>query len=172
MSEHDTEEHVVSLFPQWRQAVENASDSYTYGDVIPHEWLIDHFGLEKPKHGTDEQFKKYQFDFLEAMEGFKNAMLVEHHMALENVRGRGYRILHPNEQTDFAIRQYKITMAREVRKAANLLHNIEVSMLTPEEQRENINARGKLAAIQSFTRKQLRPSLLGEQTKISGGTNA
>jgi len=146
----------VTLFPQWQQAVEDAAGEFQYGDVITKEWLVEHFGLEQPKRGTAWEFQKFQFELLEAMEGFKERLLVEHKMALENVRGRGYRVLQPSEQTGYSLRQFKIAVAREVRKAADILQNVNASLLTQDEQRENIEARGKLAAIHSFTRKQFR----------------
>jgi hypothetical protein len=150
-----SDEGKVTLFPQWRQAAEDAAEKFTYGDVMPKEWLIEHFGLEPPRRGTAADFQKFQFDLLEAMDGFKEALLIEHKMALENVRGRGYRILQPNEQTAYTMRQFRIAVAREVRKAADLLQNVAADMLTQDEQRQNIDARGKLAAVHSFTRKQL-----------------
>jgi hypothetical protein len=163
----------VTLFPQWRQAAEDAAQAFGYGDVIPKEWLIYHFGLEQPKRGTAWDFQKFQFDLLEAMEGFRETMLVEHKMAMENVRGRGYRILQPNEQTAYSMRQFKIAVAREVRKAADLLQNVAANMLTSDEQKQNIEARQKLAAVHSFTRKQTRvpqiakPSLRRPRSKSS-----
>jgi hypothetical protein len=146
----------VTLFPQWRQAVEDAAEQYTYGDVMTREWLLDRFGLETPKLGTAKDFQKFQLDLLDAMEGFREALLVEHKMALENVRGRGYRILKPNEQTSYTMRQFSRGIAREINKAANILQNIATDLLTQDEQRENIEARGKLAAVHSFSNKTLR----------------
>jgi hypothetical protein len=149
------EEAEVTLYPQWRQAAQDAAELFTYGDVLTKEWLIEHFGLHEPVRGTAVDFQKFQFDLLDSMEGFKETLLVEHKMALENVRGRGYRVLQPNEQTGYTMRQFKMAVAREVRKAANLLQNVAADMLTQDEQRQNIEARGKIAAIHSFARKEI-----------------
>jgi hypothetical protein len=162
------QEPKVTLFPTWRQAAKDAAEQFTYGDMITMDWLHEHFELKPPERGTARQFQAYQFDFLEAIDGFKNTLLGEHKMALQNVRGQGYRIVQPREQTDYGMNQLRTAMQREIRKAAEILHHVDRNLLTDEEWAHNINTRSKIAALASFTQKKVgahKPLLLKGRKK-------
>lgn len=146
----------VTLFPMWKQAVQDAKEQFTYGDMITMDWLNQAFGIKRLERGTAEEFQKQQFDFLAAMDAFRDQLLEEHRMALSNVRGQGYRVLEPKEQTEFAMSEMRRRVRGEIRKAASRLHYVEHTLLSDDERKRNNDAMGKLAALQSFTRKTLR----------------
>lgn len=143
----------VKLDPPWRQAAEDAA-VFGYGDVISFDWLYEHFDIRMPKHGSAEDFKRVNFRFLAAMDGFRAFLLERDNKALANIQGEGYRVVPPGEQTDFAMGQFRKAVRREMRKAAAHLVYIRHDMLTDEESRKNSDARGKLAAFRALTRKQ------------------
>ena len=143
------------LDPPYRQAVEDCVHQFHFGDLIEHEWLRQAFEIDFPEKGTRAQFEAMQFAFLEAMDGFRQYLLEHYRMALQNVRGRGYRIVPPHEQTAYAMSELRRQVASDYRKAVMTLSYVQTELLNEAQRQENIEARGKLAAVQAFTKQRL-----------------
>jgi len=131
-------------------AAYRANRLFDYGETISKEWLYKNFALVEPEVCTKKEFEKFNFEFLQNMEGFRWAMLTEYKKCLRSVRGVGYQIIKPTEQTNFAMDNLKSSFAKEMKKAANILVNTEVKLLTDAEVRKRDEAHGKLAAIAAF----------------------
>ena len=157
MSEDITEtgNEPVALFPAWKQAGADFVAQFSYGDLVPLDWFYTHFELTQPEYCGREEFNKFQFAFLDAMENLKTLLLQQHSMALANVRGQGYRVLKPAEQTGYAMTKLRDEVRRTLRKAAGILEHVDRNLLSDDERRHNEEARGKLAALHVFNRKQL-----------------
>ena len=93
----------IQIYPEWKQAALDAVEEFTFGDVVPHDWLYEHFGIKPPEYGSNEQFKKFSLRYMSYVEGFKLAMLEDNKMLLINVRGHGYQIVHPEYQTSIVV---------------------------------------------------------------------
>ena len=145
----------LDLFPAWRQAIEDAHQEFTWGDTIPNEWLISRFRLEEPK--TIEEFKRYQFDVLRAMDQFRDGLLTKYKMALKTRRGTGYEIVRPAAQTDHGMDELKRDISRALGKCHRILTNISDRMLDLDEAKHNAEQRAKLAALAAFSRKAIDP---------------
>ena len=143
---------VTRLHPLWKNAVEIAAEDFSYGDLITFDWLHDHFGIEKPTTGTFDSYQSYQFDFLASLDGFRRELLETHKMATENIRGRGYRVIEPKEQTGFAEKQLSNEMKRSIRKAFSVLTNIAIDAIDDSERKRNVDAIGRVAAIHALTK--------------------
>ena len=141
--------------PPYLQAVADALGAFTYGDTISFDWLYEHFELAPPTDGTYEDFQQFQFSFLSAMDGFRDELLVEHKMALHNLRGQGYLIVKPKDQTPLAMANCKKDLQKVMRRAAGMLQHIAMDLLTQEEAQENAEARARLAALRTFSRKTM-----------------
>lgn len=147
----------VRLYPAWKQAVQDFLADFKYGDIVPHEWLVKHFGLPLPdERMSAAAFQSRQFEWLSAIEGFKTTLLHEHQVLLQSVRGEGYRWLHPAEQTAAATREFEKEAARAFRQVGSRLRNVRQHELTDDQRRANVDAMAKISHLRGAVRKRLR----------------
>ena len=142
------------IYPAWKNAVEIVASEFSAGEVLSMDWIHKNFMIEKPTKGTFDDFQKYQFEFLAAMDGFKNELLEIHQIAIANVRGEGYRILRPKEQTGYSEKKFIDDMKKSVKKAVSILSNIKFDCLSDQERKENADAKGRIAAVYTMSKKQ------------------
>lgn len=138
--------------PIWKHAANIAAENFDYGDMITFDWLHQSFEIEKPEKGDFKTFQTYQFEMLSAIDGFRQTLLDNHQMATENIRGKGYRIVKPKEQTQYAEDKFNHDLKNNIRKAFNLLRNVAIDMLEENEKKRNADAIGRLAAVRAFSR--------------------
>lgn len=149
----------IKLDPIWRQAARDAVDAFSYGDVIPHDWLHEHLEI-KPRAGkmTLSQHRALDFELLKKMEGFRDALLYEHRRYLTSVRAIGYKIIEPPDQTGAAMGRLSADMRRSVKKAMAALVYIDETALSIEHHRENAEAKARVAWLRSVGAKQIAKS--------------
>jgi hypothetical protein len=152
----ETAAAMVQLDPPWRQAVQDALQAFTYGDTIPMEWLDKAFDIQYPKTGTREDYKAISFQFLTAMDRFREDLLTKHKMALRNVRGVGYEIIPPGEHAIMARAQFLALMRKAFDVAESLLENTDFGRLTQEEIQRSRTEEAKIATIKALSRKTMR----------------
>ena len=150
----------VSVYPIYRDCAKKIAQEFQDGDLIPMGWLrlelaiaepdltiLTNLPLDEWQEKASEMIKKHQFAWLEAIDGLRNELLQEWHIAIKNVRGQGYLLLPPREQTTHAMHQLQVEYNRSFRKAMDLTVNIRFSELDDKERQENIEARAKLEAL-------------------------
>jgi hypothetical protein len=156
---HSIEEKVVTADGVQEKlyiTVSNAAAAeFTYGGLISKQWLLDHFAMNEPKTGTKKDFEDFAFEFMQNIEGLKWYMLEHHKMYLDSVRGKGYLIIMPNQQSDVAMSNLRKFIYREISKAVSILSNVNYSLLTDDEIRLRDAHQGRLAGLSSFTKKRL-----------------
>ena len=143
----------LKLYPAWRQAVQECVGAFDFGDLISKEWLQDALELPRPAYGTPEEMDAWSWSFLESVESFKDELLTEHKMALQNVRGKGYLIVMPAQQTAMALQDANRGMSKVMRKAEKVLSHVRFDQLNDSQIRENTDARSKIAALRMFANK-------------------
>ncbi len=148
-------EQPLQLDPIWINAAERAHQQFTYGDLIPWEWIRTELEIEPPEDGSYQQFQELQLRTLTLMDQFRNYLLMTHRKALVNVRCQGYRIINPGQQTSFALEQLADALARHLRTTKKLLSAINFQRLTDSQISENVEARNRVAAIAAFTKPKL-----------------
>lgn len=145
----------VEVLPSWRQAVKEAVETFTFGEIIPREWLEEKFGIEIPPTFTIGEYKRIQFDMMQNMDQFREALLIDHQMYLSCIRGEGYLIVQPSAQTSTSMRKLGSEIKRGLQTAAKTLTNIKHEMLTERQLQHNINAQGTVARLATFSHKSL-----------------
>lgn len=148
----------VNKHPAWRQAVDDLREEFKYGDLVSHEWMEQRFcmpSLGESQRLTAEQFRERQFEWLANVEAFKAALLKDHQICLQSVRGQGYRWVHPHEQTGIAMREFEASARKVFRTAGAKLRNLRHTELTDEQRRVNVDAIAKIAALSGMTRKAI-----------------
>ena len=149
----------LSKTPRWKQAVDELMDEFAYGDLVTHEWMETRFGMPSiadTQRLTAEQFRERQFEWLANVEAFKAALLKDHQVCLQSVRGQGYRWVPPGEQTGVAVREFEHSARKVFRNAGHKLRNLRHLELTDEERRANVDAVTKIAALSGMATKALR----------------
>lgn len=136
----------LPMDPIWAEAAKQAAMLFSYGDLIPHDWLFDALDIRPPKEPfTIEQHRKYAFELLRRVDGFRSVMLTEYQWYLSNVRGEGYRVVPPPQQTAVAMTVLNKELRRSLSKAVNALVHINESVLSLDASKENAEAKAKLA---------------------------
>lgn len=149
----------VSKTPRWKEAVDELRDEFAYGDLVTHGWMETRFGMPSiadTQRLTAEQFRERQFEWLANVESFKAALLKDHQICLQSVRGLGYRWVPPQEQTGVAVKEFEMNARRMFRTAGHKLRNLRHLELTDDERRANVDAVAKVAALSGMANRALR----------------
>lgn len=147
---------MTEIHPAWRQTVEDISTQFTYGDVITHDWLYEHLHIKKPNVATEEQWKKIQFRLLNDVESIKEELLIEHQFYLDSLRGQGYRVVDPNDQTDVAWNKLRKGFRKLFSAAEKALSNVNYDLLTDDSRKSNNNKLACLSSIRLMAKRSLR----------------
>lgn len=147
------------LHPAWKEAVaEFIRSGFRPGDVISHDWLFDNFQLERPKHLTYLDGKTVELEKLASFQRFKQELLEEHLVALRAVRGVGYQIVPPEDQTRLFYREGVRKIARTLQKTADYMTFVDTHKLTAAELKENSDAQARVSNMAAmFSRSRRLP---------------
>jgi hypothetical protein len=144
-------------YPDYKQAASDANAEFTYGQIITHDWLYHHFKLPQPESGTFTQIQKWNFDFMTCMDGFREILLIENSKALRNLRGKGWLVVEPKDQTSVTMGDMRSVISKALQRAAIHLEYIATDMLSQGEIHENMEAKTKVGALRAFSKKALNP---------------
>lgn len=147
----------VSYKDYWKAAiVKMRDDGLSYGDTISHRDMYELLGIPMPENLTQFQdIKQAQLAYIHNVDCIKRELLEEDQMDMQNVRGIGYQIVHPSEQTGKAMGDMMADIKKALRRTVKRISFVDFAQLTAEEQRENTDARARL----SFFRKSVRQGL-------------
>lgn len=142
-------DHLLQQYPAWREAIKAfMQERFAPGDTVSFDWLYDHFLIKRPGGSTllaDAQ--KAELQFLSQFKQFEDALLTEHQIALTNVRGVGYRLVPPAEQTRWAEDSGVTEVKKAIRKLGDRLTNVDLVQLTNEQRKENADALARMAML-------------------------
>lgn len=97
------------------------------------------------QHEFKELIESRQFGLLNAVDALKKYLLHKKQMMLVNVRGEGYRIANPGEQTDIAVSKGMKQIQKGLATAAEGVEHVNKTLLSSEERayNESVGARLK-----------------------------
>lgn len=160
----DDEHDPIMEYPAWRAAISQLvrDKRLNPGAVFEFAELYDLFMLKQPQPDTPmREADRAKLLFLGQFAGFEEALLTEHQVALANIRGVGYRIVPPSEQTSWAENQGIGDVRKAVKKLSNRLTNVSFDALTSHERRANADALARLGMLggmlKQVTEFKLRP---------------
>lgn len=152
-----------------KEIARHVTECFQDGDIVSHDDLRLLIGLEEPTYDDldqvpnarrveiiKERTKSFQFTYLQEVEDLKDCLLKEHKILLKNVRGEGYRLMPPHEQTGEAMSTLKKEVSGSIRKANDVLTNVRIEILDFESRQEHLDAQAKL----SFFGKSVNQRLL------------
>lgn len=137
------------LYPDHRQAVADLiSEGVEPGRIVTHEWLDQHLRL-------DRKLKDYPFKRLSGVEAFKTQLLVENKIHLQTIRGKGYVIVAPEDQTKVAVEDAMNGIGKSIQKGVLRLTNVDAERLSDDGRKENADALSRLAALGGMAKRQI-----------------
>ena len=137
------------IYPDHKQAIiDLLSEGAEPGKLIAHEWLDHHLRL-------NPNAKDYPFKRLSGVEAFKTQLLVEHKIHLQSVRGKGYMIVAPENQTRVAIEDAMAGIGKSIQRGVLRLTNVDAERLSDDGRKENTDALSRLAALGGMAKKQI-----------------
>ena len=159
---------MADKFPEYKQAVDDfLALKPEPGMIVSSEWIDEKLGIDKSKATDWRSANSVNLLRLSRFEEFRNELLVEHRIYIENVRGKGYIVVRPGDQTD----RVTVRLLDEIRCASKRaragLVNIDLEKLTDAEVKQNTDMRAKLAAIGSGIRRVIRGAKSGFEGKSS-----
>lgn len=136
---------------QWDKA------RYKDGDLVSHDWMK--FALLIPSPSQDLSATDVQFMVLTRVEALKQYLLNERKIAMESIRGRGYRVVPPEEQASFAVDEGLRFIRKGLGRANSILTNTRVEQLTNEEAARHTDMQIKMAGLAQMLGRQKKDIL-------------
>lgn len=130
------------------EAVKSFFESdFSDGDLVSHEWIRWALSI------NEQALKENEFILLERMDALKTTLLLDHQIALQNVKGRGYRLVPPAEQAQYAAEELSRYMGKGLQKAGSLLKNTRINTLDTDERRRHTDTEVRVAALAGMVEK-------------------
>lgn len=153
--------------PTWlQQAIRMfLEDRFKDGDTISHIWLKHALEIEEPRDLDDA--RRIQWQLLARVEAFKDWLLEERQIALENIWGEGYRIVPPREQARVAAQKFMRSVNREFKECNRTMTHTRVNELSTDEKRRHTDAHIRLIGVGEIMTRQ-RKDIFGLFGPTSG----
>lgn len=126
------------------------AESFAEGDLVSHDWIRWCLDI------NEQSLSENPFVLLDRVESLKEALLIDHSIALANVRGEGYRIVPPGEQALYAARTAAHFIEKGLKKADSLLTHTRMDMLNQSERRRHNDASVRVAGLGGMMKKGKR----------------
>lgn len=139
----------------WIAAIEHILSRYKDGELISHEQLQIILHYKKPEFTGDiaeyeQALQDAQFVWLSLVDRLKNELLDTYNVSLKNIRGEGYQIIPPKEQTQYATETGIRTIKKELSWMERTITNIRSEALNDTERRENTDAKARLSQLRQM----------------------
>ena len=154
MTQEVTEQQAEA--PTWlERAVDQFDqDAFRDGDVLSHAWI--RFALDVPEPESMNEFDGIQWLLMSRMDAFRDYLLVDRKIALQNVRGKGYRLVPPNEQAQVAVEEAMRAVRKGLEKGDRLMTHTRLAELDAQEQKRHTDAHVRLSGIAGMMTRQKR----------------
>ncbi len=136
----------------WFELVNEIATKFSEGELIPHEWLKDKFGLKRLSiedyPSLDELLEAYklqQFTYMSSVDRLRCELLKERQICIRNVRGDGYEIIPSQDQTRYGYDEFIKDVNKAMREAKAIMNN--VANVNLEQQAKDNDLRAKFAML-------------------------
>lgn len=142
----------LSYSPPWKNAVAVlfGPGGFTYGQLIPHDVLQDALGMPRPSGRiTADEYESWKLGLVSQVDALSAALLEDRSMCLQSVIGQGYKIVEPERQTAFAVKQGQKGLRSALSKMGRRLSFVDRSALSSDQAKENADALARLSFLQT-----------------------
>jgi hypothetical protein len=150
-------QNVTKLFPGWKEAVSQIVDRVGregYGVMLSFENLFTMMDIQTPATATFEEWQKHQFEVLDNIENLKRSLLEDHNICLQNVRGQGYQVLHPDDQVTIAANKLFKKAMTKVRQAVEVITHVDLAALSFDGQQQQMRQLEKASFLHAVMSKK------------------
>lgn len=142
---------------QLKNLAEEILEDFQLGELVSHDWLKHRIGILRPVFkGFETEFdfwlaiEKYGFDYMGAVDELRSLLLNTYKYYFKNIRGDGYVLLHPNEQTDYAKNKFKEDLRKVINNTQSIMTNINHKSMDAIKLKENADAVAKFSQIKNM----------------------
>ena len=139
----------------WLSLLDDIATNYSDGKLISHEWLNEKFGLKRliiEDFETTEDFIKglqmQQFSYMTLVDTLRFQLLESEKMYIKNVRGDGYTILNPKDQTQYGYDYLLKTVRQAIKEASLIMTNVRAVPI--EQQYKDNDLRAKYSILKQM----------------------
>ena len=132
----------------WEIFLHKIAEEFGEGKHISHDWLKEQFGLEKLQLENFESsedfiqaFTLQQFAYMNVVDAVRWGLLEQEKMYLVNVRGEGYVIMRPEDQTQFAYDGFISDIKKAIKVAGLIMNNVQPVDLTQQAKDNDLRAK-------------------------------
>lgn len=135
----------------WHVLVDEIVTIFAPGDLIPHEWLHEKFGIDDFRKASLEDYKniealvdavkRSEFEYMFLVEALRRQLLEGLHGYLINIRSEGYMILPYDEQVTYAFRKFMKTLEKNIKKTDFIMKYTPGVSADQQKQDNDIKAR-------------------------------
>lgn len=132
----------------WTSLLDEIQNKFKPGDLIPHEWLKHKFTLEKLRYedfeGTEDfiqGLQVQQFAYMTLIDSLRWQLLEERSAYLKNIRGDGYTVLPPPEQTKYGYDEFMKTVKSAIKQADLIMNNVHSVPIEQQARDNDLRAR-------------------------------
>jgi hypothetical protein len=145
----------LKSYPPYKNAVNvivNDTEDSGYGKLFTHENLKLLMDMEEPT--TIPEYKKFEFEYMTAIENLKDELLVDYNIFLCSEKGKGYRVLEPEEQVTNGADRYFKRSYKEIAKAMKSLIHVQEELLSDQVKQDRQRKMQRAAFLQAAYRKK------------------
>ena len=139
----------------WFALLAEIANNYSDGRLIPHEWLRRKFGLKELSIEEFPSVKEFvegiklqQFAYMSFVDALRWQLLESERLYLRNVRGDGYIILNPNDQTKYGYDRFLKDVRKAIEEAGLIMNNVKP--VSFEQQSKDNDMRAKFSIMQTM----------------------
>lgn len=139
----------------WYALLSEIANNYSDGTLIPHEWLKEKLGLKELSiEDFDsvadfvEGIKIQQFAYMSFVDAIRWQLLDNEKIYLRNIRGDGYVILNPKDQTKYGYDKFIKDVRKAMDEAGLIMNNVKPVPL--EQQSKDNDMRAKFSIMQTM----------------------
>lgn len=136
------------------EAAQQIASQFSYEQVIDMRLFDTILDVALPKQGTLQDIQKAQMERMTMIDQVANSLLKEHNLMLKNVRGEGYKLVHPESQVTTAMFDSGLKIRKELVKAKRRVTHVRTDELDSTQQREREDALAKLNTIGKMMKKK------------------
>ena len=147
----------IKKHPAWKNASEiilARFDKEGYGIMFSDNEINEMLEINKPGYGSFDAFQKFQLERLNQLENLKIALLENENLCLENSRGNGYMLMHPNDQIDKTAKRFHKLARNKINRMVSVLTNVDNESLSIDCRRQQMDMLGKAAFIKAAMNKR------------------
>jgi len=150
-------ESIDTKGPEWIALIERVVGEFEIGQLIPHEWLRQMFGIKELNMKGYPDTRSFilavqdqQFEFLGLFEHLRRDVLKNHDFLLVNIRGQGYRIVHPKDQTEYAYTSMINGIKKEFKEASDIMTHVRTNLIDQDQKAKDRQLFSKMGSLKQL----------------------